>query len=228
LRGFGRVGGIIANSGEKSAAAARCWWSRGRRKGEQQKGRSSVRFYRDAKLGGSEGEGEQSRGQAQIGGRLRRARRGGVAAARDRLPDMERRGEDSGGCTGGGRSGRVTRGRGERCRTAQQWPARQRRRGVLHRRQGAHGQAAGDVAEQGEVSAGREAAGQRPERHVHGRRGVRERQRRRTWPGSGGGVRQRRNRGGTEGGRRRGPKCNFREMQGPYGNASITFKPVLK
>jgi hypothetical protein len=25
------------NSGEKSAAAARCWWLRGRRKGEQQK-----------------------------------------------------------------------------------------------------------------------------------------------------------------------------------------------
>jgi hypothetical protein len=25
-----------------------------------------------------------------------------------------------------------------------------------------------------------------------------------------------------------GPKCNFREMQGPYCNASITFKPVLK
>jgi hypothetical protein len=25
-----------------------------------------------------------------------------------------------------------------------------------------------------------------------------------------------------------GPKCNFREMQGPYSNASITFKPVLK
>jgi hypothetical protein len=81
----------------------------------------------------------------------------------------------------------------------------------------------------GERSArGQEAAGQRPERHVHGWRGVRERQRRRTWPGSGGGVRQRRNRGGREGGRRRGPKCNFREMQGPYCNASITFKSVLK
>jgi hypothetical protein len=25
-----------------------------------------------------------------------------------------------------------------------------------------------------------------------------------------------------------GSKCNFREMQGPYCNASITFKPVLK
>jgi hypothetical protein len=75
---------------------------------------------------------------------------------------------------------------------------------------------------------GREAVGQRLERHVHGCRGVRERQRRRTWPGSGGGVRQRRNRGGREGGRRRGPKCNFREMQGPYCNASITFKLLLK
>jgi hypothetical protein len=37
-------------------------------------------------------------------------------------------------------------------------------------------------------------------------------------------MQQRRNRGGREGGRRRGPKCNFREMQGPYYNASITFK----
>jgi hypothetical protein len=35
------------------------------------------------------------------------------------------------------------------------------------------------------LARGREAAGQRPERHVHGRRGVRERQRRRTWLGSG-------------------------------------------
>jgi hypothetical protein len=25
-----------------------------------------------------------------------------------------------------------------------------------------------------------------------------------------------------------GPNCNFRETQGPYYNASITFKPVLK
>jgi hypothetical protein len=25
-----------------------------------------------------------------------------------------------------------------------------------------------------------------------------------------------------------GPNCNFVEMQGPYCNASITFKPVLK
>jgi hypothetical protein len=25
-----------------------------------------------------------------------------------------------------------------------------------------------------------------------------------------------------------GPECNFREMQGPYCNASIAFKPVLK
>jgi hypothetical protein len=54
----------------------------------------------------------------------------------------------------------------------------------------------------GERSArGQEAAGQRPERHVHGCRGVRERQRRRTWPGSGGGMRRRRNKGGREGGR---------------------------
>jgi hypothetical protein len=52
-----------------------------------------------------------------------------------------------------------------------------------------------------------EAAGQRSGRHVHARRVMWERQRRRTWPGSGGGVRQRRNRGGREGGRRRGEKC---------------------
>jgi hypothetical protein len=39
-------------------------------------------------------------------------------------------------------------------------------------------------------------------------------------------------RGETEEGEREvdegGLKCNFREMQGPYCNASITFKPVLK
>jgi hypothetical protein len=78
-------------------------------KGGTAQRRSSVRFYRDTRLGGSEGEGEQSRGQAQIGGRRRRARRGGVAAARDRLPDVERRGEDSGGgaAVGGGVGRRV-------------------------------------------------------------------------------------------------------------------------
>jgi hypothetical protein len=41
-----------------------------------------------------------------------------------------------------------------------------------------------------------------------------------------------RGRGKTEEGEREvdegGPKYNFRKMQGPYCNASITFKPVLK
>jgi hypothetical protein len=41
------------------------------------------------------------------GGRCRRARRGGVAAARGQLPDVERQGEDSGsGVAVGGRIGR--------------------------------------------------------------------------------------------------------------------------
>jgi hypothetical protein len=47
-------------------------------------------------------------------------------------------------------------------------------------------------------------------------------------PGEGGGVQQRRIRGGREGGRRRGLKRKFREMQGLLCKASITFKPVLK
>jgi hypothetical protein len=52
------------NSGEESVAAARCWWLRGKKKGGTTERRSSVRLYRDARLGGSEGEGEQLRGQA--------------------------------------------------------------------------------------------------------------------------------------------------------------------
>jgi hypothetical protein len=34
----------MANSGEKSAAVARCWWSQGRRTGEQQKGGARFGF----------------------------------------------------------------------------------------------------------------------------------------------------------------------------------------
>jgi hypothetical protein len=46
-------------------------------------------------------------GGAPDGGRRRHARRGGVAAARGRLPDVERQGEDSGsGVAVGGRIGR--------------------------------------------------------------------------------------------------------------------------
>jgi hypothetical protein len=51
---------------------------------------------------------------------------------------------------------------------------------------------------------------------------------RRSGPGAGGGVQQRRSRGGREGGRRRGLKRNFRETQGLHCKALITFKPVLK
>jgi hypothetical protein len=50
----------------------------------------------------------------------------------------------------------------------------------------------------GKPAQGWEAAGQGPRRHVHRCRGVLDRQGRRTWPGSGAGVRQRRSRGGRE------------------------------
>jgi hypothetical protein len=43
-------------------------------------------------------------------GRHRHARRDGVAAARDRLPDVEERGTASEGNAGGGRRDRATRG----------------------------------------------------------------------------------------------------------------------
>jgi hypothetical protein len=56
---------------------------------------------------------------------------------------------------------------------------------------------------------GRKAAGQRSGRHMHARRGLREQQRRRTCPNSGGGVWQRRNRGGRERGRRRRTQMQF-------------------
>jgi hypothetical protein len=86
----------------------------GKKKGGIAERRSSVRFYRDARCGGSEREREQSRGQAQSGGRRRRARRGGVAAARDRLLDVERRGEDSrGGVAVGEGAGRRVEGGAE-------------------------------------------------------------------------------------------------------------------
>jgi hypothetical protein len=90
------------------------------------------------------------------------------------------------------------------------------------------GQEVADVVERGGASAG--AGSGWAEARVTRARAQRNavQQRRRTWPDSGGGVRQRRNTGGRERGRRRGPNCNFRKMQGPYCNASITFKPVLQ
>jgi hypothetical protein len=64
----------------------------------------------------------------------------------------------------------------------------------------------------------------RVERGAEGRRAAG----RRSGPGAGGGVQQRRSRGGREGGRRRGLKCNFRETQGLHCKALIIFKLVLK
>jgi hypothetical protein len=95
----------------------------------------------------------------------------------------------------------VACGRGERHCTAVACAAAMARCIVLAA--GGSQAAAGDVARWGEPVRGREAAGQGPRRHVHKRRGVLERQGRRTWPGSGGGVWQRRSREG-ERGRRRG------------------------
>jgi hypothetical protein len=66
---------------------------------------------------------ERSCGQAQSGGRRRHARRGGVAAAWERLPDVEERGTASEGNTGGGRRDRATRGARRRATGARGRPA---------------------------------------------------------------------------------------------------------
>jgi hypothetical protein len=177
--------------------AARCWWSRGKRKGEQQKGGAQFGFIaahcfvEERERSGGHGIGLKTASDA--GGAL-----GCVAAAWLRRPDMARQGEDSGGgavvgevawrrvgegSSAGLHSGGLRGSDGEVCCTGGREHTGRRRA----------------TWPSGERSArGREAAGQRPERHVHGRRGLRERQRRRTWPGSGGGVWQRRNRGGRE------------------------------
>jgi hypothetical protein len=55
---------------------------------------------------------------AQDGGRHRCARRKGVAAARDHLPDVEERGTASEGNAGGGRRDRATCGAGSGWRRA--------------------------------------------------------------------------------------------------------------
>jgi hypothetical protein len=76
---------------------------------------------------------------------------------------------------------------------------------------------------------GREAAGQRSGWHVARSLAAQRRQGQHTWPGERRRRATEKNRG--EGEREvdeGGSKCNFREMQGPYCNASITFKPVLK
>jgi hypothetical protein len=51
---------------------------------------------------------------------------------------------------------------------------------------------------------------------------------RRTWPGRGGGVEQRRSRGDRVWGRRRGPGCKKQKVQGPRCKAHINFKLKLK
>jgi hypothetical protein len=115
---------------------------------------------------------------------------------------------------------------GERCRTTQRRPARQRRRRAAPAAD--HGQAAGDVVERGGASAGARSGGAKartargtvlsgaePAVMTH----MAELRRRHAAGG---------NRGGREGGRRRGLRCKFREKQGPDCNVSITFKPVLK
>jgi hypothetical protein len=92
----------------------------------------------------------------------------------------------------------------------------------------AGGSWAGGVARWGKPAPGREAAEQVRKRHVARIRAAQRQQ---------GGAHGRPvaaacGRGETEEVGREvdeeGLNCNFREMQGPYCNASITFKPVLK
>jgi hypothetical protein len=85
------------------------------------------------------------------------------------------------------------------------------------------------VEEQGTANAGN-AGGGRRDGSTRGasRRGAQRGAEWRSGPSAGGGVQQRRSRGGREGGRRRGLKRKFRETQGLHHKASITFKQVLK
>jgi hypothetical protein len=83
---------------------------RKKRKSSRRKG-VRVGFYRRARPCRREGEREAVTGQAQDGGRRRRAL-GCVAAARLRRPDVAARGTASRGSTGDERSGGATRGRG--------------------------------------------------------------------------------------------------------------------
>jgi hypothetical protein len=67
-------------------------------------------LYRRALRCRREGEGEQAQGRAQVGGQRCCALRVRVAAARHRQPDVAGRREATGGCAGGGRSSKATRG----------------------------------------------------------------------------------------------------------------------
>jgi hypothetical protein len=91
------------------------------------------------------------------------------------------------------------------------------------------GQKAGDVARAGggqreggkRRGRGRGGTWRGPEQRRDGRGGAHGRN-------SGGGARQRRTEEREREVDEEGPNCNIIEMQGPYCNASITFKPVLK
>jgi hypothetical protein len=93
-------------------SAGRASVSRGGRRESGEDAGVWVGFYSDGALSGGGREGKQAHGRLQDNGQRRRARRGCVAAARDRRPDVAERGTASGGSTGGGRSGGATRGVG--------------------------------------------------------------------------------------------------------------------
>jgi hypothetical protein len=86
-------------------------WGRRRGKAARERG-GPVGFYNSVLLQGREGGGEVT-GHTQDGGRRQLARRGGVAVPRDRRPDVEWRGDNSGWGTGGGRKKRAMRGHDE-------------------------------------------------------------------------------------------------------------------
>jgi hypothetical protein len=73
-----------------------------KKKGKIAERKGSGWLYRGALLCGREGEGEQTRSQAQVDGRRRRAPRVGVGTARHRRPGVaEREGASIGGASGG-------------------------------------------------------------------------------------------------------------------------------
>jgi hypothetical protein len=98
-------GAAVENSGERLAVGLVVTR---KKKGKTAERKGSGLLYRGALLCGREGEGEQSRGQAQVDGRRRRALRACVAAARHRRPGVAGREGASRGGAGGGRSSQAT------------------------------------------------------------------------------------------------------------------------
>jgi hypothetical protein len=187
--GRGNLGGVERSRRIPASNVRRRLDVVGKKKRQSGRGEGGpVGFYNSALLQGREGGGEVT-GHAQDGGRRRRARRGGVAAARDRRPDVEWRGDDIGWGTGGGRKKRATRGRDESGAGLQSSSLRGSNGEMLHRRQRAHGQAEDGVAKRGEANAGPVSGEASGEAARGSDQGGAEAAGRHTWPAYGGDVR---------------------------------------